>query len=130
MISPSKVITPPEIPVLKKGMASTLFIGMTFASATDRDNVTVAKFDIKSDRGTTAIEVRPSLGELLNDSATKSLSHSDFDAAVAGLHGIQRIVSTFTLSPTKADIGTNLPRTIMYHLNLVSYCFTLLKLYI
>ena len=119
IISPSKVITPPEIPVLKKGMVSTLFIGITFASATDRDGVTVAKFDVKSDRGTTSIEVRPSLGDLLlND--TKCLSQSDFDTAVSSLHGIQRITSTFTLSPMNEDVFNNLPSTILQHLNLVS----------
>ena len=120
IISPSKVITPPEIPVLKKGMVSTLFIGITFASATDRDGVTVAKFDVKSDRGTTSIEVRPTLGELLNDSATKILSQSDFDTAVSSLQGIQRITSTFTLSPMNEDVFNNLPSTILQHLNLVS----------
>ena len=120
IISPSKVITPPEIPVLKKGMASTLFIGLTFASATDRDGVTVAKFDVKSDRGTTSIEVRPTLGQLLNDSATKSLSQSDFDSAISSLQGIQRITSTFTLSPMNNDVFNNLPSTILQHLNLVS----------
>lgn len=121
IISPSKVITPPEIPVLKKGMVSTLFIGITFASATDRDGVTVAKFDVKSDRGTTSIEIRPSLGDLLlNDSATKILSQSDFDTAVSLLQGIQRITSTFTLSPMNEDVFNNLPSTILQHLNLVS----------
>ena len=55
-------------------MVSSVFIGLTFASASDRDGVSVAKFDVKSDRGATSIEVRPTLGELLNDDATKTTS--------------------------------------------------------
>ncbi len=120
IISPSKVVTPPEIPALKKGMASTVFIGITFASATDRDGVTVAKFDVKSDRGTTSIEVRPTLGELLNDDVPKTTSQTDFDTRMFALQGIQRISSTFTLSPMSDDTFKNLPSTIRKHLNLVS----------
>lgn len=128
VVSPSKVITPPEIPALKKGMASTLFLGITFASVTDRDGITVAKFDVKSDRGTTSIEVRPTLGELLIDDS-KSLSQSDFDTAMSGFQGIQRITSAFTLSPINDDTFKNLPSTVMQHLNLVSYFICVLYLY-
>ena len=117
IISPSKVITPPEIPALKKGMASTLFIAITFASATDRDNISVAKFDIKSDHGTTSVEVRPTLGELLIDEGTKNMSQAEFDTAISILHGIQRISSTFNCPPKDSN---SLPRTILQHLNLVS----------
>lgn len=119
-ISPSRVITPPEIPALKKGMASNVFIGITFASASDRDGVTVAKFDVKSDRGTTSIEIRPSLGELLVKEATKTKSQTEFDTAISGLQGIQRITSTFTIAAINDDKFNNLPKTIMQHLNLVS----------
>lgn len=124
IISPSKAVIPPEIPALKKGMASSVFVGLTFASASDRDGVTVAKFDVKSDRGSTSIEIRPTLGELLNNEATKNISQSDFDAAISGLHGIQRIASTFTLSPVNEDNFEKLPSTILQHLNLVSAVLT------
>ncbi len=119
MISPSKAITPPEIPVLNKGMASTIFIGLAFASATDRDGVTVAKFDVKSDRGMTSIEVRPTLGELLSDDAPRDMSQSDFESKISGLHGIQCTSSHFTLSPMNTDNVDSLSRTILQHLNLV-----------
>ena len=120
MITPSKAIIPPEIPILNKGMASTVFIGLTFATATDRDGVTVAKFDVKSDRGGTSIECRPTLGELLSDEAPRDMSQSDFDTKTSGLHGIQRTSSPFTLSPTNAENFDSLPRTVLQHLNLVS----------
>ncbi|KAL7544429.1 hypothetical protein ACHAWF_007809, partial [Thalassiosira exigua] len=117
VISPSKAVTPPEIPALKKGMASTVFIGLTFSSASDRDGGMVAKFDVKSDRGTTSIEIRPTLGELLQDEV-KTIGQSDFDAAANALQGIQRISSTFTLSPFSKEAFTNLPGIILQHLNL------------
>jgi hypothetical protein len=120
VVSPSKAIVPPEINVLKKGMASSLFIGLVFASATDRDGVTVAKFDVKSDRGNTSIEVRPTLGELLDDEPSKDMSQSEFDSKMSKLHGIQRIASTFRLSPMSEDRFTNLPSTVLQHMNLVS----------
>lgn len=120
VVSPSKAIVPPEIIFLKKGMASSLFIGLVFASATDRDGITVAKFDVKSDRGNTSIEVRPTLGELLNDEKCKDMSLSDFGFKVSKLQGIQRIASTFRLSPMNEDRFINLPCTIMQHMNLVS----------
>ncbi|KAL3816100.1 hypothetical protein ACHAXA_004525 [Cyclostephanos tholiformis] len=118
IISPSRVITPPEIPILKKGMVSTIFIGLTFASITDRDGLTLAKFDVKSDRGNTSIEVRPTLGELLCDESTKSMSQFDFDSRMSKLQGIQRISSTFTLSPISDDWFKNLPSMVLKHLNL------------
>lgn len=120
MISPLKAITPPEIPVLSKGMASTVFIGLTFTTATDRDGVTVAKFDVKSDRGMTSIEVRPTLGELLCDDVPRDMSEFDFDTKISGLHGIQRTSSSYTLSAMNTDDFDSLSRTILQHLNLVS----------
>jgi hypothetical protein len=119
-ISPSRVVTPPEIPVLKKGMVSAVFVGLTFSSITDRDGVTLAKFDVKSDRGNTSIEVRPTLGELLCDESTKCMRQSDFDSKMLGLQGIQRISSTFSFSPVSDDRFKNLPRMVLQHLNLVS----------
>lgn len=117
--SGSKIATPRELPELKKGMVSTFFIGLTFASASDRDGASVAKFDVKSDRGTTSIEIRPTLGELLKDEPPKTKSQTDFDAALAGLHGIQRIFMSFKLSSVNDASYKALPRTILQHLNLV-----------
>jgi len=118
IISPSKVITPPEFPVLKKGMASTVFIGITFSSVSDRDGVALARFDVKSDHGTTSVEVRPTLGELLKDETPKTTTQTDFDTAASRLQGIQCISMTFTLPMNNDSDFKNLPRTILQHLNL------------
>lgn len=115
-ISPSKVILPPEISVLKQGQTSSIFIGITFESATDRDGVAVAKFDVKSDRGSTSIDIRPSIGELL-DTPPKI---TDFDAATAEFEGNKflMITSSFLLSPISDEKFKSVPTKILKHLYL------------
>jgi len=115
-ISPSKVILPPEISVLKKGQASIVFIGITFETATDRDGVALAKFDVKSDRGSTSIEIRPSIGEML-DTPPKNI---DFDAATSGFEGNKflMISSSFSLSPINDEKFKSVPTKILKQLYL------------
>ena len=115
-IAPSKVILPPEISVLKKGQTSTVFIGITFESVTDRDGVVMAKFDVKSDRGSTSIDVRPSLGEML-DTPPKNI---DFDAATSGFEGNKflMISSSFSISPMNDEKFRSVPTKILKHLYL------------
>lgn len=121
LIAPSRVITPPEISALKKGKVSTVSLGITFASSTDRDGLSVAKFDVKSDKGSTPIEVRPTLGEFLDAAKTKSISQSDFDKAVGEMQGIhQRTTSTFSLSPVDSAAYQNIPNIIVQNFNFVS----------
>lgn len=115
-ISPSKVIVPQEISVLKNGQASIVFIGITFESATDRDGVALAKFDVKSDRGSTSIEIRPSIGEML-DTPPKNI---DFDSATAGFEGNKflMISSSFSLSSNDDETFMSVPTKILKHLYL------------
>lgn len=115
-ISPSKVIVPPEISVLQKGQTSTVFIGITFESASDRDGVAMAKFDVKSDRGSTSIDIRPSIGEML-DTPPEII---DFDAATAGFEGNKflMISSAFSLSPISDEKFKSVPTKILKHLYL------------
>ena len=95
--STAKVVTPPEIPVMKKGTTSRLFVGIAFESISDRDGGVVAKFDVKSDRGSTSIEIRPTIGEILNYDATNNMTQSEFDQACSKLHGLQRISTSLSL---------------------------------
>eukprot|EP00984_Skeletonema_dohrnii_P019666 scaffold9453_cov84-Skeletonema_dohrnii-CCMP3373.AAC.3 len=115
-ISASKVILPPEISVLKKGQASIVFIGITFESATDRDGVALAKFDVKSDRGSTSIDIRPSIGEML-DTPPENI---DFDAATSGFEGNKflMISVSFSLSPIDDEKFESIPTKILKHLYL------------
>jgi hypothetical protein len=114
------VVAPPEILALKKDKVSTVLLGITFSSPTDKDGVSVAKFDVKSDRGTTPIEIRPTLGEFL-DATIKSISESEFDKALDDMHGIhQRATSTFSLSPMDDTANQHIPSIVHQHFNLVS----------
>lgn len=123
------MITPPEILALKKGKVSTVSLGITFASATDRDGLSVAKFDIKSDKGSTPIEIRPTLGEFLDATKTKSISQVDFDKAVDEMHGIhQRTTSTFSLSPVDTAAYKNIPSIVLQNFNFVSMALPLCSL--
>jgi hypothetical protein len=116
------VIAPPEIMALNKGEVSIFSLGIAFASATDRDGISVAKFDVKSDRGSTPVEIRPTLGEFLDATKTKSISQTDFDTAVNEMHGIhQRTASTFSLSPVDKTMYQNVPSIILQQFNLVSW---------
>lgn len=121
VIAPSRVIAPPEILALRKDEVSTVSLGITFASATDKDGVSVGKFDVKSDRGTTPIEIRPTLGELLDTANSKGVTEGDFDKSLNEMHGIhRRAESTFSLSPMDEAANQNIPHTILKHFNLVS----------
>lgn len=120
VIAPSQVVAPPEILALKKDKVTTVSLGIVFASATDKDGVSVAKFDVKSDRGTTPIEIRPTLGEFLDATNTKSITEANFDKTVKEMNGIERATSTFSLSPMDKTAHCSIPSTILQHLNLVS----------
>lgn len=119
VIAPSRVIAPPEILALKKAQVSTVSLGISFASATDKDGMSVAKFDVKTDRGTTPIEIRPSLGEFLAN--TEPIDRAIFDKSVRDMHGIiQRATSTFSMSPLNDAAHQNIPTAVLQHFNLVS----------
>lgn len=120
VIAPSQIIAPPEILALKKGQVSTLSLGISFGSSTDKDGVSVAKFDVKSDRGTTPIEIRPTLGEFLDPTKT-DISQNDFDKTVDEMNGIhQRATATFSLSPVNETTHQSIPRKVLQNFNLVS----------
>lgn len=119
VIAPSRVIAPPEILALKKAQVSTVSLGIAFASATDKDGMSVAKFDVKTDRGTTPIEIRPSLGEFLAN--TESIDEATFDKYVEDMHSIhQRATSTFSMSPLNGAAHQDIPTIVLQHFNVVS----------
>jgi hypothetical protein len=94
-IGPRRVIAPQEITALKKGQMTTATLGVEFQSASDRDGALQARFDIKSDRGSNPVDIKPPLGELL---VPCRMSESDFDSAMERLQGFQRVESSFVLS--------------------------------
>lgn len=89
---------------------------MDFGKPTsDRDGCWVAKFDIKSDRGTNPVEIRQSLAEMLSPLSLKSANFDKLAAKFTGSY--QKISFSFTIEPTLLN---GLPTHIVKHANMVS----------
>ena len=116
--STARVVIPPEIPVMKKGTTCRLFVGIAFESISDRDGGVVAKFDVKSDRGSTSIEIRPTIGEILNYDATNNMAQPDFDLACSKLHGLQKISTSLSLPCANEKVFHQIPHRILENLNM------------
>lgn len=94
IISPSKVVVPPEIDLLRAGQCTDAMIGIDFASPSDRDGSLLAKFDIKSASGSIPVEIKPVLADLL---LPCKRSIGEFDEEIDKLHGFQRVESKLSL---------------------------------
>ena len=93
-IGPKKAVVPGEIAGLKQGQMSNVMLGIDFASASDRDDSLLARFDIKFTGGSVPIEIRPSLVQLLQPCKRSS---SDFDSGLAKFQGFNRVESSFNV---------------------------------
>jgi hypothetical protein len=91
-IGPKKSVVPGEIVGLKQGQMSNVMLGIDFASASDRDDSLLARFDIKFTGGSVPIELRPSLVQLLQPC---NRSSSEFDSSMAKLQGFNRVEASF-----------------------------------
>lgn len=103
------VVIPQEIVALKKGETTTATLGISFQSASDRDGALQARFDFKSDRGSSAVDIRPSIGYMLQPCRMCS---KDFESSVNALQGFSRVVSKFQVDSTSYD---GIPRSIVKH---------------
>jgi len=95
-------------------------LGLGFARVLDRDRSLLARLEIKSDRGTNAIEIRPPLGEMLRPCRVGS---DDFKGLFERMHGIhQRTTASISLTPaagtTMREYWNVLPLQIQKHANL------------
>lgn len=95
-------------------------LGLEFVQKSDKDKVFLSKLEVKSDRGTNAIEIRPPLAEA---SLPHRMKRADFDAAASRLQGItQRTVSSFTLEAANGksiqQLHADLPTTVVKNANL------------
>lgn len=111
-IGTRRVVTPQEIVALKKGQTTTAVLATSFQSASDRDGALQARFDFKSDRGSTPVDIRPSLGDMLQPCR---MSTKEFDTNVQALQGFSRVVSKFELPAPVAQPYEALPATILKH---------------
>ena len=101
---------------LKKGEMTTATLGISFQSASDREGVLQARFDFKSDRGSNAVDIRPSLGDMLQPCR---MNMKDFDSCVEMLQGFSRVVSKFQLPAPVSKSYEVLPASIMNYAALV-----------
>jgi len=71
-----RAILPLEISALNKNQSSSTFLILVFSPSSSPSSLS-ARFDVKSDKGTTAIDIRPPLSEMLG---SLRLNESEFDA--------------------------------------------------
>ena len=101
VISPLKVVAPPEIALLGEGQSADCMLGIEFSGASDRDGSLQAKFDVKSSTGgSMPVEFKPSLADLL---LPCQRSVGDFDAEMDKLHGFQRVESKLSVDAARRD---------------------------
>jgi hypothetical protein len=98
-MGPRQCKVPPEVTALKKGQISFGVLGIDFVSASDKEGGLHARLDIKSDRGSNTVDLKPSLAELVRRC---KMSKDDFQTSMARLQGFQRVTSSFTLSGGEA----------------------------
>jgi len=102
-IPTTRVSLPPEIPLLQHSQVSYTILTLQFASPSDKEGAVHAKFDVKSDRGSTAMSIRPPLGEMLGSwngmaGGSGGPEVMEFDEALERLQGIhQRSTASFSL---------------------------------
>jgi len=116
-----RVKLPQEVGALKQDKKCTLMLGLEFGTNSEKDGNLTAKFDVKSDRGSISIAIRPPLGEML---VPCKMSRDEFNAFVEKMQGIhQRSVHSFSLQnnvrgKTILDQYDSLPDVINKHANL------------
>jgi len=105
-IPTTRTSLPNEIELLQHSQISYSILTLQFASASDREDAISARFDVKSDRGSTSMTIRPPLGEMLSSwnviggGSSRRMNDGEFDMAVGRLQGIhQRSTASFSLVP-------------------------------
>ena len=114
-----KTLVPPEIVELKQGQIALAVLILEFASTSNRDGDLVARLDIRSSTtgGSSPVEVKPSLADLLRPYET--LNQASFDKSMSTLQGFGRVTSKVSVP---ASLVQSLPRLLLKHaaLTLVS----------
>jgi hypothetical protein len=68
-VDTAKIMLPQEISSLDSGKICLVLIGIQFSNPSDKDGAMVAKFDVKCDRSTNAIEIKPPLAEMVQNAS-------------------------------------------------------------
>jgi hypothetical protein len=92
---------------LKKGQVCNATLCMEFASTSNREGDMVARLEIKSSTGGgVPVELKPTLGELLQTTEAKTHKTAEFDAILQRMQGFQRVVSSFQTTKKAKDIAS------------------------
>ena len=101
---------------LGKGQSSFATLGLYFGPpSSDRDGSAVVRLDIKSDRNTSPVEIRPPLSEMLRPVNLSNAKYLELDAKLTGMY--QRMSNKFMVNPSRRS---DLPQQILRHANVVS----------
>ena len=122
IVATTKIVVPQEIDMLNSSQMSYAMIAIEFAHISDKDGAMHSRIDIKCDRSSTTVDIRPPLTELL---MKKVMTQQEFDESFSKYHSIhQRGVSKFDLSNSEESISMlyrSLPSTIIKNSTLVRY---------
>ena len=111
-VGPKRTAVPPEIAALGKDQMTVAMVGLEFASVSDREGSLQARWDIKSDRGSNPLDLRPPLTELVRPF---ELNVKTFDDNMSRMQGFQRVVSNFIIPENQV---ATLDRVILNHIAL------------
>ena len=111
-VGPKRTAVPPEIAALGKDQMTLAIVGLEFASVSDREGSLQARWDIKSDRGSNPLDLRPPLTELVRPF---ELNVKTFDDNMSRMQGFQRVVSNFIIPENQV---ATLDRVILNHIAL------------
>jgi hypothetical protein len=121
-IAVKKALLPLEILELKQGQVSNAIVCLEFAAPSNRDGDLVARLDIKTSLSGVSVELKPSLGELLQTSSAlqNKMSADLFDATMGRLQGFQRVSSNFSTNKRGGRSAvSSLPKTVLKHAALI-----------
>jgi len=111
-----QVTVPQEVPMLKPGEMSIVHVIVEYYAVSTKEGALLVKLELKCDKGSFPIEIRPPLGELMNPLRMDDL---DFDSACKRFHGVHH-KSEATLSSISAKVISNdLPNKILSVANMV-----------
>ena len=87
-----KAILPLEISALNKNQSSSTFLILSFLPTNNLSSL-CARFDVKSDKGSASIDIRPPLCEMLGPLKLKESEFDTFTKKLSGPH--QKMTSKF-----------------------------------
>lgn len=112
-----KVILPQEVPILKTGEMTIVNVIVEYFAISTKDGALSVKLELKSDKGSFPLEIRPPLGELM---IPLRINETDFDFACKRFHGVHhKSEATLTMVPISRETLEGIPNRILSVANMV-----------